>query len=119
MCECIQVIGKDKIHQSDCKEGFPNEPHKHAALIKAWADGATIQYKNQTPPYDWNDAVAPKWFSAAEYRIKPEPKPDYYVSLRLIHLEGGGFILSQSKPDNFVATFDWETGKLKSVEMIK
>ena len=47
--------------------------HKHAELIKAWADGAQIQYK-------WNNAwfdVAhnnPHWLEHDEYRIKPEEK---------------------------------------------
>ena len=47
--------------------------HKHADLIHAWADGAKIQSKiNGT----WVDFNEPIWIISAEYRIKPEPKPD-------------------------------------------
>jgi hypothetical protein len=52
-----------------------NKPHKHAALIKAWADGAEIQYLNTyaTAPH-WVDVVEnkPEWDDSTEYRIKPE-----------------------------------------------
>jgi len=44
--------------------------HKHAELIKAWADGAEIQvqYVNN----GWVDAVPPLWDLNYLYRIKPE-----------------------------------------------
>lgn len=42
--------------------------HKHAELIKAWADGAEIQYKLCGK---WNDTLKPEWFEEYEYRIKP------------------------------------------------
>lgn len=47
--------------------------HKHAELIKAWADGAEIQvYK---PHWDeWHDCQSPMWDSD-EYRIKPDEEP--------------------------------------------
>jgi hypothetical protein len=43
--------------------------HKHAELIKAWADGAVIQAKyNQT----WVDVSTPQWDeNSIQYRIKP------------------------------------------------
>ena len=46
-------------------------PHKHAELIKAWADGAEIQYQD----FDgsWKDDY-PNWVEGTEYRIKPEEK---------------------------------------------
>lgn len=89
-------------------------PHKHAELIKAWADGAEIELRT----VKWEPCPYPSWSPNTEYRIKPEPKPDYRVPLRLLRLEMGGFILGSSGKDNFVATFDGETGKLKKVEMI-
>lgn len=57
------------------------KPHKHAELIKAWADGAEIEeryigngdYEGSewyVTNGDWSDTE--NW----EYRIKPEPKPD-------------------------------------------
>jgi hypothetical protein len=43
--------------------------HKHAELIKKWADGAKIQIKSEND--DWED-VDPAWIEHCEYRIKPE-----------------------------------------------
>ena len=52
------------------------KPHKHAELIKRWADGAEIQYR-AVPDYgEWIDARSNNfiWDNNAEYRIKPEVK---------------------------------------------
>ena len=46
------------------------KPHKHAELIKAWADGAQIQVYTNT----WNDDLHPLWRPNLDYRIKPEEK---------------------------------------------
>lgn len=52
--------------------------HKHAELIKQWADGAIIQCK-VTGSASWSDCVMndPSWSIGNEYRIKPELKPDF------------------------------------------
>lgn len=55
------------------------KPHKHAELIKAWADGAQIQSRwdmtNGKGWSDWRDeSETPEWFIDWEYRIKPEEK---------------------------------------------
>ena len=44
-------------------------PHKHAELIKAWADGAEIQYRFHTC---WIDTENPVWNPDFDYRIKPK-----------------------------------------------
>lgn len=47
--------------------------HKHAELIKAWADGAQIQIKDKQT--GWEDLCStPSWRNDFEYRIKPEEK---------------------------------------------
>lgn len=50
-----------------------NKPHKHAEVIKAWADGAEIEffdfYKRA-----WATCSSPLWCEKLEYRIKPSPK---------------------------------------------
>ena len=105
------------------------KPHKHAELIKAWADGATIEAKalGQWMELERNFV----WHEDLEYRIKPERKPDVvlysavgkvvdfqpcspYVFLtnaypRLLNEIGG----------NLKLTFDGETGELKSAEVLK
>jgi hypothetical protein len=48
------------------------KPHKHAELIKAWADGAQIQVKACNVV--WEDREHPVWSTNREYRIKPEEK---------------------------------------------
>lgn len=57
-------------------------PHKHAELIKAWADGAKIQWLRKDGV--WVDVwLAPAWHNTDAYRIKPEPKKvqiRYYLS---------------------------------------
>lgn len=47
------------------------KPHKHAEVIKAWADGHTIQYRFD-PTFNWHDASAPSWREHIEYRVKPQ-----------------------------------------------
>jgi hypothetical protein len=48
------------------------KPHKHAELIKAWADGAEIQYNHWGSA--WKDSISPTWDKNFQYRIKPEEK---------------------------------------------
>ena len=52
-----------------------NKPHKHAALIKAWADGAEVQFYFE-PEEEWVDAPAPVWGPSNEYRIKSGATPN-------------------------------------------
>lgn len=47
-----------------------NTPHKHAEVIKKWADGAKIQYK-PTGTFEWDDIDKPSWFENVQYRVKP------------------------------------------------
>lgn len=61
------------------------KPHKHAEVIKAWADGATIQVRVK-PEHRWQD-LDPHWLAPcfaidAEYRVKPEPKKLYIQTVR-------------------------------------
>ena len=99
-----------------------NKPHKHSELIKAWADGAKIQYLENGI---WADCHVngPAWDSTTEYRIKPEPKPDevFYVSADLDRVKGGELYSTYYKyvNDNLKLTFDGETGRLKSAEVLE
>ena len=61
------------------------KPHKHAELIKAWADGAEIEFRKSfhvagpgggTCFTDWKSKLHDSWHEHIQYRIKPEPKPD-------------------------------------------
>jgi hypothetical protein len=48
------------------------KPHKHAAVIKAWADGAKVQVKERSGK--WVDVDVPGWTTSLEYRVKPTTK---------------------------------------------
>lgn len=55
-----------------------SKPHKHAALIHAWADGAEIEYC----PVDndvWQPMPTPQWSLIGDYRIKPVSKLDVAI----------------------------------------
>lgn len=54
-------------HKRDNKGANMNKPHKHAELIKAWADGAENEYRNPSVSDYWYDEESPNW---NEYRIK-------------------------------------------------
>ena len=107
MCQCMNGY--------ECPECmFPKKPHKHAELIKAWADGAKIQHF--APHLDmWADITAPAWNTSCDYRIKPEVKPDC-VTTTGDSIWNGATGMRQFVELNY--TFDGETGKLKSVEII-
>ena len=55
-----------------------NKPHKHAEVIKAWADGVAVQYRESSLT-EWNDldpppSSIPAFLNGFEYRIKPKLK---------------------------------------------
>lgn len=47
-------------------------PHVHAEVIKAWADGAEIEYQVEGDNHWWA-TDSPSWSPRVSYRIKPEP----------------------------------------------
>ena len=98
-------------------------PHKHAALIKAWADGAEIEYFGPTSQ-KWIALTHPSWRDCDEYRIKPVPKPDrtFYGVVKEYPNKnpyGGNVGPFDTNPENNIKlVFDGETGKLKSVSLL-
>lgn len=91
--------------------------HKHADVIIAWANGAQIQCNCMG---HWIDSEDPSWHRCFEYRIKPEPKPDW---TKLVLIETHKSYICRWDEDrhnaNLRLTFDGETGKLKSAEVLK
>lgn len=94
------------------------QPHKHAALIKAWADGAEIEIY-RTYNERWELHPYPSWSPDCQYRIRPEPKPDvvrYAIANdTFVEMCQTGCTCGQAA---IKLTFDGETLKLKAVEMI-
>jgi hypothetical protein len=95
-------------------------PRKHAELIKAWADGAEIEYREYPDSGNWHVRDIPNWTGTGAYRIKPEPKPDVVEKYKAdAGLKYGGIHIAEHwETDNLKLTFDGETGKLKSAEVI-
>jgi hypothetical protein len=95
---------------------------KHAALIKAWADGAKIQTKNEAG--EWIDINFPDWLDG-EYRLKPkEKRKSNEYSIQIVRYKDArlGFnYRTQRYSDKFKPNvkikFD-RYGKLMSVEML-
>ena len=116
MCKCnCELVSRD--NPTCPKHGHQRVPHKHAALIKAWADGAKIECNNSNGE-GWKDISSPYWSNHCDYRIKPEPKPD-----RFTFGKAGVFGLRWDNirvyDSNVMFTFDGETSVLKQVELIK
>jgi hypothetical protein len=103
------------------------KPHKHAELIKQWADGAEIEIRTQYSDYTWSNWETfknPNWgISNSEYRIKPEPKPDVdvkeHIALLYLENEKATIVGHALRKPNVMFTFDGETGNLKSAEVLK
>jgi hypothetical protein len=108
----IDVYGKDHIvgngpickngkNVRDCVDGYPNDfilvtkmsfdkptqPHKHAELIKKWADGAEIQLLTIDTRMVWIDDRAPAWQPDRVYRVKPAKREFPKTSLNGIELK--------------------------------
>ena len=104
-------------------------PHKHADLIKAWADGAVIQWYDDHPrEHRWKDCSKDvlDWSAPVQFRIKPEPTPDvtaYFksgnISREMTSIGASVGVVNTTKTfANLCLTFDGETGKLKSAEVL-
>ena len=91
------------------------KPHKHRDLIVAWANGAKIQVLSMMNG-KWTDILDDYiiWREDAEYRIKPEPKPDVVKEEFLYKLVTSGFV----PVGIFRRVEDGETGQLKSAEVL-
>ena len=99
------------------------KPHKHAKEIKAWADGAEIEYL--TSSATWRTSETPGWYENTEYRIKPQPKPDVVWFMGFSTDEGGvcymdlRHLMVALWQHQLKITIDGETGKTKSAEVLK
>ena len=65
-------------------------PHPHAEVIKAWADGYEIQFWGVSAQR-WHDTTYPEFSPHMKYRIKPEPKmpTTWYQVVYRSRREGG------------------------------
>lgn len=91
-------------------------PHKHQAVIHAFADGKTIQVLNGDGA--WIDTTMPNFHPLNNYRVKPEPVPDIVRYVRV-------GVDSCSLPRQYAAigynlklTFDGKTQELIKAEVL-
>jgi hypothetical protein len=102
-----------------------NTPHKYAEITIAWLNDQSIKLEYRLPNWDRWAVSSPQGFGMNpithplyEWRIKPEPKPDV---VRLIDCWKDSLGLAfrvKTIANNLKLTFDGETGKLKSAEVI-
>ena len=102
------------------------KPHKHADVIKAWADGVAVEFRFKDGARGWLDwqpvkedgkFISDPWW---EYRIKPEAKPDIEFNTHIAWDLGWYWITTTSTKDsNLQLTFDGETGELKTAKVLK
>ena len=59
------------------------KPHKHAEVIKAWVDGAEIEWREDEWS-SWRYESYPTWEAYLQYRVKPDVKPDVQVYARIV-----------------------------------
>lgn len=112
-------------------------PHKHAEVIKAWADGIAVEERRMSNG-EWGDwktvsSPSPTWWcdSCYEFRIKPKPDVIVYThTQRRSHYSAEVYITcdknwnednspSFTSPCNLVLVFDGETSQLKDAKVIK
>ena len=73
MCNCD--IAKAPVPGND----RPVKAHKHAEVIKAWADGAEIESKPSNG-MKWSFVGNPHWHANYSYRVKPTPVPLWQIA---------------------------------------
>lgn len=98
-----------------------NTPHKHAEIIKAWADGEIIQYR----PFhtweweDWVSQTSPSWHEKIEYRIKPKLKEVFLCSFDGKERAWEAYSCQQIMvPYQIKVTFDEKAKNIEAVEVI-
>jgi hypothetical protein len=84
--DCVDSYPNDFILVTKMNFGKPTQPHKHAELIKKWADGAEIQLLTIDPKGVWIDDRAPAWQPDRVYRVKPAEREFPKTSLNFSDL---------------------------------
>lgn len=128
MCNCHSEGNMCK----GCEETLPKPvSHVHAELIKAWANNSALEFEVfDKVSTRWIHCDNPSWYKTNLYRIKPPPpkpiimyghmefkspcSPRYHGSIKF----GYGGEKGNTNWGNLKFTFDPETNKLLSVEMI-
>jgi hypothetical protein len=105
-------------------------PHKHAEVLRAIADGKEVQFSHMHTT-TWHDMKAggigydPLTNESWNWRVKPEPKPDfvnyfncYDNCIGVFYQTTSDLPLGSDAVGRIKVTFCGETGKLKSAEVV-
>lgn len=105
--------------------------HKHAEILRAIADGREVEYRQAQEVWkapqkngDGSTYENPVLHTEWEWRIKPEPKPDYVTYIRSDATCYDEIYHTNYKPKMqwklvIKVTWDGETNAPKSVELVK
>ena len=87
--------------------------HKHAAVLRAIADGKEVEYSVDGRWWPYATSPNPLAHPKFDWRVKPEPKPDFKTYLTVRKGYTGIQTERRYASDTVCLTFDGETGKLK------
>ena len=96
-------------------------PHKHAEVIRAYADGAQIQWR-QTDEKPWQDIDGPSFSNVYQYRVKPKETIKLYRSVSLLDDDNNTISLwyeETANTANMVFFFEPDTLKFLGAEVLK
>ena len=96
-----------------------NNPHKHAGLIKLWADGFDIEYLS-TITGKWTTMPSNTgWYDFVTYRLKPTKPKDKHMEALIVLSPHAGPLMYAAAPDeaNCSLVFDGTTNKLIKAEV--
>lgn len=96
-------------------------PHVHAEVIKAWADGASIQYKGPRMT-EWADLLSAgesmtQWRADVQYRVAPDPLT-FYVALRRSMFNPDKFVVSSAQVSDLQSTSAEASWNLKLYKIV-
>lgn len=91
------------------------KPRRNAEVIKAWADGADIQFKRGSTWEDYDNSEGFSDFDFGIWRVKPEA----IVIENYIWLDDNCTRVSVSSSPNVRFTFDPDTKSLIKAEVIR
>lgn len=99
------------------------KPHKWAEVIKAWADGKTVQVKGGIFYPEWTDYpeldISPNFNSPVfAWRVKPENIVIEGEITRNPYLNNGCFSIKTGNNNNIRLEFDPDSYKLVKAEVI-
>lgn len=97
------------------------KPHKHAALIKAWAYGAEIEYFSKANDRWVTMPSNMGWYNTIGYRIKEAEKPNTVMEVLIVLSSSAGPLMYAAAPSeaNCKLVFDGTTGKLTGAAPIQ